>query len=80
MPNGNVSGARRHDLDVWAHIKDVLDRLLAGETDYRQMLPDVWKQSHPEAVRTYREQDRQDKADRKQFRAARHLAPNRRFQ
>ena len=73
-----VSSARRHDLDVWAYIKDVLDRLLAGETDYRQMLPDVWKQSHPEAVRTYREQERQDKADRKQFRAAQRGLLNRR--
>jgi len=30
-----VSSARRQDLNVWAYIKDVLDRLLAGETDYR---------------------------------------------
>lgn len=73
-----VSSARRHDLDVWAYIKDVLDRLLAGETDYRQLLPDVWKQSHPDAVRTYRAQERQDKADRKQYRAAQRRLLNRR--
>lgn len=73
-----VSSARRHDLAVWAYIKDVLDRLLAGETDYRQLLPDVWKQSHPDAVRTYRTQERQDKADRKQLRAAQRRLLNRR--
>jgi len=73
-----VSSARRHDLNVWAYVKDVLDRLLAGETDYRQLLPDVWKQSHPDAVRNYRAQERQDKADRKQFRAAQRRLLNRR--
>lgn len=71
-----VSSARRHDLDVWAYVKDVLDQLLAGSTDYYSLLPDVWRQSHPEAVRAYREEERRDKADRKKYRAAqRRLAP-----
>ena len=34
------------------------------------MLPDIWKKSHPEAIRTYRAEERRDKADRKQHRAA----------
>ncbi len=66
-----VSSAKRHDLDVWAYLKDVLDQLLAGETDYEKLLPDQWKLSHPEAVRVYRVQERRDKADRKQLDAAR---------
>jgi transposase len=66
-----VSSAKRHDLDVWIYIKDVLDQLLAGQTDYEQLLPDRWKLSHPEAVRTYRAEERRDKADRKQLDAAR---------
>ena len=66
-----VSSARRHDLDVWVYIKDVLDQLLAGSTDYHSLLPDVWKQSHPEAVREYRVEERRDKAERKQLDAAR---------
>jgi transposase len=65
-----VSSARRHDLDVGVYLKDVLDQLLAGSTDYDRLLPDVWKQSHPEAVRAYRVEERRDKADRKQFQAA----------
>jgi transposase len=65
-----VSSARRHDLDVWVYLKDLLDQLLAGSTDYQSLLPDVWKRSHPEAVRTYRTEERRDKADRKQYRAA----------
>ena len=49
-----VASAVRNDLDVWAYLKDVLDQLLAGSTDYHSLRPDVWKQSHPEAIRQYR--------------------------
>lgn len=74
-----VSSARRHDLDVGVYLKDVLDQLLAGYTDYHRLLPDVWKQSHPEAVRQYRVEERRDKAERKQLDAARRrLAARRR--
>jgi hypothetical protein len=66
-----VSSARRHDLDVGAYVKDVLDQLLAGSTDYHSLLPDVWKERHPEAIRVYRVEERRDKADRKQLQAAR---------
>ena len=66
-----TSSARRHDLDVGVYIKDVLDRLLAGTTDYRSLLPDVWKQTRPEAIRVYRVEERRDKAERKQLHAAR---------
>jgi transposase len=66
-----VSSARRHDLDVGVYVKDVLDQLLAGCTDYHRLLPDVWKQSHLEAVREYRVEERRDKAERKQLQAAR---------
>lgn len=60
----------RNDLDVWAYTKDVLDQLLAGSTDYEALRPDIWKESHPEAVRQYRAAERRDRADRKQFRQA----------
>ena len=63
-----VSSAVRNDLDVWAYIKDVLDRLLAGETDYAALRPDAWRREHPEAIRTYRVTERRDRADRKQYR------------
>ena len=65
-----VSSAIRNDLDVWAYSKDVLDQLLAGSTDYEALRPDLWKQSHPEAVRTYRVQERRDRADRQRFHRA----------
>jgi hypothetical protein len=63
-----ISSALRNDLDVWVYIKDVLDQLLAGTTDYEPLRPDVWREAHPEAIRTYRVEERRDRADRKQLR------------
>ncbi len=54
------------------YIKDILDRLLAGETDYSKLLPDVWKLDNPQAVRVYREESRY-KSDRKQLDRARRI-------
>jgi hypothetical protein len=72
-----VSSAVRNDLDVWAYVKDVLDQLLAGSTDYESLRPDLWKQSHPESVREYRTIERRDRADRKQARRAHRRQPPR---
>ena len=65
-----VSSAVRNDLDVWAYIKDVLDRLLAGDTDYAALRPDVWAAAHPDKIRKYRTTERRDRADRKRSRRA----------
>ena len=66
-----VSSAARNDLDVFAYVRDVLERLLAGETDYDALRPDVWKQSHPEAVRIYHQEERSSRAEAKATRRAR---------
>lgn len=65
-----ISTAARNDLDVYVYLKDVLDQLLAGSTDYRSLHADVWKQSHPEAVRSYRTDERRDATDRRRHRRA----------
>ena len=70
-----VSSALRNDLDVWAYIKDILDRLLAGETNYAALRPDVWRRAHPEAIRQYRVTERRDRADRKQYRRSTRRGP-----
>ncbi|MCC6580848.1 MAG: transposase, partial [Phycisphaeraceae bacterium] len=70
-----VSSAAHNDLDVWAYIKDVLDRLLAGSTDYESLRPDHWRASHPESIRQYRVEERRDRADRKKRRRARPPLP-----
>ncbi|HOW74026.1 MAG TPA: hypothetical protein PKY77_25765, partial [Phycisphaerae bacterium] len=61
-----------NDLDVWVYLKDVLDRLLAGDKDYAALRPDVWRHAHPEAIREYRAVERRDRADRKQYRRVVH--------
>jgi transposase len=68
-----VSSAKRHHLDVWMYLKNVLDRMLAGETDYSRLVPDVWRADHPEAVREYRVAESRQKEDRKQITRARRI-------
>jgi hypothetical protein len=66
-----VSTAARNDLDVWLYLKDVLDQILAGCTDWESLRADCWKQQHPEAIRTYRVEERRDAVDRRRARRAR---------
>lgn len=58
-----VASAHRHDLDVQEYLRDVIEHLNRGTAPPSELLPDVWKASHPEAVRTYREVERRDKAE-----------------
>ena len=60
-----IASAHRHDLDVWTYLRDVLERLAKGEQDLASLLPDVWKTSHPDAVRTFREEERRERHARK---------------
>jgi len=53
-----VSSAHRNDLDV-------LDQLLSGRTDYASLRADIWKLSHPESIRTYRDEERRQTAARR---------------
>jgi len=68
-----VSSAARNDLDVCMYMKAVLERLLAGETNYDTLRPDVWKQSHPEALRLYCQEERRSRADARAVKRARRL-------
>ena len=50
-----------------------MDRPKAGETDYSMSLPNISKDTHPEAIRTYREEESRYKADRKKTTRARRI-------
>jgi hypothetical protein len=52
-------------------VNDVLDQLWAGETNYDTLRPDVWKLSHPKAIRIYRQEERRSRADSKAVKRAR---------
>ena len=56
-----ASSAARHHLDVWAYVDDCLRQLAGGSTDFESLLPDVWRQSHPEAIRTYRDAEQESR-------------------
>ncbi|MEX1096374.1 MAG: hypothetical protein WED34_10015, partial [Planctomycetales bacterium] len=66
-----VSTAHRHHLDVWLYVKDMLDRLLAGDRDFEAMRADRWAEAHPEALRPYRIAEARYRADAKATRRAR---------
>jgi transposase len=65
-----VASADRHDLDIWAYLRDVLERLAGGEKDLESLLPDTWKAQHPEHVRTFRAEEREQRADTRRYQAA----------
>jgi hypothetical protein len=49
-----VSSEVRSNLHVWQYVKDVLDQLLAGSTDYESLLPWNWVEAQPDQIRQYR--------------------------
>jgi len=65
-----VASAARHDLDVWAYLREVMERLAQGENDLAALLPDVWATAHPDAVRSYRAHEREAIAAAKRARRA----------
>jgi len=62
------STAHRHHLDVYAYVKEVADRLLAGDRNYESMQAENWAKAHPEHVRQYREEETRYAAERKKTR------------
>jgi transposase len=59
-----LAGAKRHRLEPWAYLRDVLLRLSAGETDLEALLPDRWGATHPEHVLEHRLEESRRKAAR----------------
>jgi transposase len=49
-----LAGAKRHRLEPWAYLRDMVLRLCAGETDLESLLTDRWAASHPEHVLQHR--------------------------
>jgi transposase len=63
-----LAGAKRHHLEPWAYVRDVLLRLSAGETDLESLLPDRWAASHPEQVLQHRLDEARRRAARQKAR------------
>jgi transposase len=69
-----LAGAKRHRLEPWAYLRDVLLRLSAGETDLEALLPDRWGASHPEHVLEHRLDESRRKAGRQKEKRQRRRA------
>jgi transposase len=70
-----LAGAKRHRLEPWAYLRDVLLRLSAGETDLESLLPDRWGASHPEHILQHRlDESRRKEARQKARRQGRRAA------
>jgi hypothetical protein len=62
-----LGGAIDREADYGGHVIAHLNRGTAKPGD---LLPDVWKQSHPEPIRQYRVEERRDKAELARLRRA----------
>ena len=65
-----LAGAKRHRIEPWAYVRDLLLRLHADDLRLEEMLPDHWAAAHPEAILTHRLEESRDKAARTRRRRA----------
>lgn len=65
-----MAGAKRHRLEPWAYVKDVLMTLSVDPERVEDLLPDRWGQRHPEHVLTHRLEESREKARRRDARRA----------
>ncbi len=65
-----LAGAKRHRIEPWAYVRDLLLRLHADDLRLEEMLPDRWAAAHPEAILTHRLEESRARAARTQRRRA----------
>ena len=67
-----IAGAKRHRLESWAYLNDVILQLSvdASRESLERLLPDRWAQAHPEHVLSYRLEESRQKAQRRDQRRA----------
>jgi transposase len=65
-----LAGAKRHHIEPWAYVRDLLLRLNADDPRLEEMLPDHWATAHPEAILNHRLEESRAKAIRTRARRA----------
>jgi hypothetical protein len=65
-----LAGAKRHHIEPWAYVRDILVRLHADDENLEELLPDRWAAAHPEAVLNHRLEESRAKAVRTRARRA----------
>jgi transposase len=67
-----IAGAKRHRLEPWAYVRDVILRLSVDASPERlaELLPDRWAAAHPQHVLSHRLEESRQKARRRDQRRA----------
>ncbi len=66
-----LAGAKRHRIEPWAYLREILIRLHADDARLDEMLPDRWAVDHPDMVLSYRLDESRQKAARQRDRRQR---------
>lgn len=69
-----LAGAKRHRIEPWTYVRELLMRLRAGDSNLNELLPDRWAAKHPEAILTHRLEESRSKANAKRDRRQRRRA------
>jgi hypothetical protein len=71
-----LAGAKRHRIEPWCYVRELLLRTNADDVRLEEMLPDRWAAEHPEAILTHRLGESRSRAIRaRQRRAHRRAHP-----
>ena len=72
-----IAGAKRHRLEPWAYLHDVILQLSvdAGPELLAGLLPDRWALAHPEHILNHRLEESRQKAQRRDQRRAKSPRP-----
>lgn len=73
-----LAGAKRHRIEPWAYVRELLVRLHAQDAQLEDMLPDRWAAAHPEFILVHRLEESRTKAAAKRDRRRRRRALARR--
>ena len=65
-----LAGAKRHRIEPWSYVRELLLRLHAEDPQLEEMLPDRWAATHPEVVLSHRLDESRAKAARTRARRA----------
>jgi len=65
-----LAGAKRHRIEPWVYVRDLLLHLHAEDPCLEEMLPDRWAAAHPEAILNHRLEESRTKAVRTRARRA----------
>jgi transposase len=65
-----LADAKRHRIEPWAYVRDLLLRMNAGDLRLEEMLPDRWAAAHPKAILTHRLEESRARAARTRARRA----------